>query len=418
MAALVYALISLGNTILTGVMSGWLIYFYIPPVGNPLVMPGLFGLAVLASRVGHIFTTILTERMASRATWRPLLYMVGGALAIPGLFVLLWVPPHSTTSMWNLLQLGLILIAFNAATGVHQVAYESLLPRFALGEKERNAVSTWRMAFLLAGNVLAGLAGPFIEAVGYLSSMWIFASTSALLLIPPGLFLSRYLRRDGPAMERTPFLEHVKAALSNPNFRIFSLSWGLMWLATTFTLETLPYIVTEICRLTKADTAWFYFSTLVTGVIAYPVVMKLAKRYGAKIVFRTSLLAGAFAMPGLMLIDEHIPVPLFAQGLVWIILQTICLTGAQALPGAITAEIIAGDPQKQSSLYAFGNLIDQFSSGLALAIIPFFLLVGRSMSDAAGPLGVRWLALAGSLFLLASFGVFGFYRPKKQHFSK
>lgn len=406
MSALAYAIITLGNATLTGVLSGWLLYFYLPPSGDALVAPALFGLVLLVSRVGNVLANLLSDRF--RGQLPP---MIAGALFMPLLFVLLWLPPHTGQSTWNLLYLFVALVAYSVASGIHQAPYEALLPRLDISEKEREAVSMWRMAFLLGGNVLAGLAGPLIESLGYAQSMWIFAAVSAPCLILPGLLLRRHLKPQPQPVERVPFLDNVKTALSMRAFRVFALSWGLMWLGTTFTFETLPYIVTEICRLGKADVAWFYFTTLAVSLLCYPAATKLAERYGAKTVFRASLLAGAIVTPGLMLIGEHIPLPLVAQGLALIALQTVCLIGARALPGAITAEITAGDPGKQGALYAFGNIIDQLSSGLALAIIPFFLLLGRSQPD---PLGIRLLGPAGGLFLLAAFLVFGWYKIDKK----
>ena len=52
-------------------------------------------------------------------------------------------------------------------------------------------------------------------------------------------------------------------------------------------------------------------------------------------------------------------------------------------------------------------------TGTALVIIPLFLLLGRSQFDQQGPLGVRLLGLAGSLFLLAAFLVFGRYKVEQ-----
>lgn len=421
MTGLAFAIIIFGMSTLTGVMSGWLIYFYLPPGGNALVPFGLFGLVVLLSRVSHIAINILMDRFAPRAASRRLWYMLGGALSMPLFFVFLWLPPHAGQSTLNLVFLFMALVAFNLASGVHQAVHETLLPALTLGEKEHGAVSNWRMGFLLGGNILAGLAGPLIDALGYTQAMWTFAAIAAPALILPGLFLRRRLTPETHPFERIPFLEIVRTAWGNRAFRVFAFSWGLMWLGTTFIYESLPYIVTQICRLKKADTAWFYFSTMGVSLAMYPLVTRLAERYGVKTVYRTSLLAGAVSIPGLMLIGDHIPIPLFAQGLIWIVLQTVCLIGAQALPGAITTEITASDPsvtpeqapERQRSLYAFGNLVDQLSSGLALAIIPLFLLLGHSLSDPAGPLGVRLLGPAAGLFLLASFVVFGHYKINK-----
>lgn len=413
MTAFTYAIISLANTILTSVMSGWLIYFYLPPGGNALVPLSLFGLVVFISRISHVAANITLNRFAPRTVSGWGWYMIGAALVIPALFILLWLPPAASETNANLLHLFLVLVAFNIATGVHQAAYETLLPVFAVTDKERGAISNWRMVSLLVGSILAAFTGPLIQAFHYTQAIWIFTLGSAPFLIVPALLLLGRLGSENRTLVRVPFLKSVKAAWAIPAFRVFAISWALMWLATTFTYETIPYIVTEICRLSKTEAVYFYLTPLVVSAIAYPFIGKLAGRYGLKIVFRASLLAGAVAMCGLILIGERIPLPLFAQGLVWIILQTICLSGAQSIPGAIIAEITANDSTQQSSLYAFGNLIDQLSSGLALAIIPFFLLFGRSLVDLSGPLGVRMLAPAGALFLLAAFFVFGGYKINK-----
>lgn len=405
MTALTYAIITLGNTVLTSVMSGWLIYFYLPPGDNALVPVGLFGIVVLISRISHIAANLLVTRFAPRTTRGWLWHLIGGALFMPALFLLLWLPPQAETSSTNLLHLFATLIAFNVASGLHQAAYRAILP--ALDAKEQGAIGNWNMAFLLLGGILAALSGPLIQSLNYPQAIGMFALGSAPFLIVPGLVLSRRFGGKDQPLEPAPFFESVRAAWGIPAFRGFAISWGLMWLATTFTFETIPYIVTEICHLSKAEAVYFYLAPLVVSIIAYPLISKLSARYGVKAIYRASLLAGAVAMSGLILISERIPIPLLAQGLIWLSVQTLCLMGAQTSPGAITAEITAGNEAQQNALYAFGNLIDQLFSGLALAIIPFFLVLGNSM---ANPIGIKLLGPLGGLFLLVSFVMFGYYK--------
>lgn len=416
MTALLYAIITLGNATLTGVMSGWLIYFYLPPDGVALVPLALFGIVVLISRVSHVAASLLVNRFAPRTASRWLWYLVGGALLMPVLFAFLWLPPQDKESSANLLHLFFVLVAFSVASGIHQAGYEALLPVVAIDESARGAISNWRMVFLLGGSILSGLVGPLIQMFSYNQTIWMFVVGSAPFLIVPGILLRRRLGDESQLPEHIPFLENVKTAWGSHAFRAFASSWALMWLATTFTFETLPYIATEICRLSVSETAYFYFTIIIVSIAAYPAVSKLTERYGVKAVYRASLFAGAVAAFGLVLINEHIPIPLMAQGLLWVALQTACLTGAQSIPGAIVAEITADDPQQQGPLYAFGNLVDQLASGLALALIPFFMILGRSLADPLGPLGIRLLAPAGSIFLLAAFYVFGRY--KINQFSK
>ena len=412
MTSILYAMIALGQSTLTGFMSGWLIYFYLPPNGNPFVPFGLFGLAVLISRITHVLTVILVNRLPLRAISKQWLYLVVGGFLMPIWFVLLWLLPRAGASTSNLVSLSLVLVAFNVSAGVHQAIYENLFARLSFAENDQG-ISEWRIGFMLGGSLLVGWAGPLIQALGYAQSAWIFAGVSAPFLVLPGWFLRRRLEQETQPFKRILFSDAVRGAWGQPAFRVFAISWGLMWLATTFTFETIPYIVTEICRLDKAFTTLFYFSGLLVSLAGYPVVTKLVKFYGVKTTYRVSLLVGAIAIPMLALVGEGIPLPLLAQGLIWMILQAACLTGAQALPNAVIAEITADTPNWQGPLYAFGNLVDQLSSGVALALIPFFLLLGRSSLDPGGPLGVRLLAIAGGIALIASFGVFGHYKINK-----
>jgi GPH family glycoside/pentoside/hexuronide:cation symporter len=118
-----------------------------------------------------------------------------------------------------------------------------------------------------------------------------------------------------------------------------------------------------------------------------------------------------------MLISEQLPIPLIAQGVLWVVLQSASLAGAQILPSAMIAEITDQDERqtgqrREGSFYSVWGLLNQVSSGLGLAIIPLFLLLGRSRSDPQGPLGVRLLGLVGGLLLFISFWVFRQYQSE------
>lgn len=418
MVWLAYTIITLGSATLWGVMSGWLLYFYLPPDGQLLIPVALFSIAILAGRIVNITLGLPIGYFSDRthSGWgRRLPYVIGGALFMPFFFVLLWTPPHPTESIWNLLYVSLVLIAFNIAYEMHQTPYDALLPELAIDEKKRVAISTWKAGFLLGGSILASLAGPLIEALGYAHAMWVFAAIAAPFLILPAFFLRRKVNLTTQPVEQVSFFASLKMTLGNHAFQIFILSWGMMWAATTFILETLPYIVTEVCHLSETDTVYFYFPAIIVTLVCFPAVTWLSERYSIKTVYGGSLLAGAVTLPGLLFIGDWIPIPLLTQGIIWIILQSAALAATQILPSAIAAEITDDDERRtgqrrEGSFYSVWALLGQVSSGLATAAIPLFLLLGRSQFDPHGPLGVRLLGLAGGGFLLASFWVFRKYK--------
>ena len=420
MIQLAYAIITLGSSTIWGVMSGWLLYFYLPPGAQPLIAPALYSIVILISKAVNIFIGLPIGYVSdhTKSSWgRRLPYVIGGAAAVPVLFALLWTPPQASGSTVTLIYLILVLIAFNMAYEIHQVPYESLLPELAVSEKQRVTISSWKTGFLLGGNIIAAFAGPLIDKLGYIHTMWIFALFAAPVMILPGFFLRKRINPNIQLAKKFPFLESLKITFGNRNFQIFSISWGLLWTGSTFVLATLPFIVTEVCGLSESDTVYFYLPAIAATLIAFPFIIKLSDQYGMKAVYRGSLLAGAITLPSLMLIGDWIPIPLIAQGILWIVLQSASLAGTQILPSAMIAEITDQDEavtghRREGSFYSVWGLLNQVSSGLGMTIIPLFLLLGRSRSDPNGPLGVRLLGVLGGVILLISF--FIYQRPKSQ----
>ncbi len=421
MVWLAYTVITLGSATLWGVVSGWLLYFYLPPGEPPLVPLAFYSIVILISKAVNILLGLPIGYLSdhTRSSWgRRLPYIIGGAVFMPILFLLLWTPPQGGASNSTLLYLFLVMIGFNAAYEVHQIPYESLLPELAIGEKDRVAISSWKTGFLLGGNILAGFAGPLIGRLGYVQSMLIFSVIVAPILILPGFILRKRINHGPQPVRQISFFTSLKITFSNRAFQVFAIAWGLMWTASTLVLETLPFVVTEVCHLSKADTVYFYLPAIAITLIAFPFITRLAGRYGMKSVYRASMLAGAISLPGLMLIGDQIPIPLLAQGIIWVVLQSASLAGAQILPSAMIAEITDHDERltgqrREGSFYSVWGLLNQASSGLGLAVIPLFLLLGRSQSDPQGPLGVRLLGPVGGLLLLASYWVFRQYKTEQ-----
>jgi len=421
MTWLAYAIIMFGSSTLWGVASGWLLYFYLPPGAPPLVPLAFYSIVILVSKAVNILLGLPVGYISdhTRSSWgRRLPYIIGGAILIPILFVLLWTPPHNGSSSFTSVYLFLVLIAFNAVYEIHQVPYEALLPELAVGEKERVAISSWKTGFLLGGNILAGFTGPLISKFGYFHSMLFFAVLVAPVLILPGFFLRKQIDHSFQPIRQISFLTSLKITFGNRPFQIFAITWGLMWTAATLVLETLPFVVTEVCHLKESDTVYFYLPAIAITLICFPFINQLSERYGMKAVFRGSLLAGAISLSALMLIGDWIPIPLIAQGIIWVVLQSAALAGAQILPGAMIAEITDHDEKltgqrREGSFYSVWGLLNQASSGFGLAIIPLFLLLGRSRTDPNGPLGVRLLGLLGGLILLISFWIFNQYKLDK-----
>ncbi|HDQ71988.1 MAG TPA: hypothetical protein ENN19_07815 [Chloroflexi bacterium] len=414
-----YAMITLGGTIVWSVISSWLLYFYLPPEGQGVarVPAALYGVAVLVSRVFNAVIAppigYLSDRTRSR--WgRRLPYMFVSALPLLVFFVFLWTPPIGGASVVNLVYLALILLLYNTAYTFNQIPYMALLPEFAVTDEHRVRVSAWTASFFLLGMIVSGLAGPLIERVGYVTMALLYAVGVSPLFYLPFVFLRERPGRRVAAAERLDFRQGLATMFRNRAFVVMTATGVLYWSVTTFIQSVIPFIVTEVCRLSKADVLYFYAPALGASLLCYPLVTWLSNRFGKWAVFSASLLASAVVLPGLMLIGDWWPVSLRMQGLAWITLQSMAMSGVTMLPPAFGAEIADYDAastgqRREGTLYATWGLLDQVINGAAAAILPLILLLGRSRTDPRGPLGVRAVGVLGGVMMLGAFFIFQRY---------
>lgn len=396
-------------------MSGWLLYFYLPPEGEgvtlvPATMYGAVTLlirvvnALLATPVGY-----LSDRTRSR--WgRRLPFIFASALPMLVFFVLLWMPPVHALSTWNLVYLAVMLALYNLAYTLNQIPYTALLPELARTDHHRVRISAWSSSFFILGMVLSALAGPLIDRMGYLGMALVYAGAALPLFYLPCLVLREDPRRWG-TLYGSGFYRSVVLMLRNPAFQVMTAAGALYWGTTALIQGAIPFIVTEVCRLSKSDTLYFYAPALLASLLCYPLITWLSYRFGKWWVFAGSLLASAIVLPGLFFIGERWGISLRAQGIAWITLQAVAMSGVTMLPPAFGAEIAEHDAAltgqyREGTYYAAWGLLDQVISGAAAAFLPVIFMLGSSQADPRGPLGVRLVGpLSGALMLL-SFVIF------------
>ncbi len=410
-----YALISLGSTAIWAVMSGWLLYFYLPPEGEGIVLvpAAMYGAvtlfirainALLATPVGY-----LSDRTRSR--WgRRLPFMFVSALPMLAFFVLLWTPPVRGLSVWNLVYLAVVLAFYNLAYTLNQIPYTALLPELARTDRHRVRISAWSSSFFILGMVLSALAGPLIDRLGYLGMALVYAGVSLPMFYLPFLALREDPRRQG-TLYGSGFYRSVATMLRNRAFRVMTAAGALYWGTTALIQGAIPFIVTEVCRLSKGDTLYFYAPALLASLLCYPLITWLSYRFGKWWVFAGSLLASAAVLPTLFLIGERWGISLRAQGIAWITLQAVAMSGVTMLPPAFGAEIAEHDAEltgqyREGTYYAAWGLLDQVISGVAAAFLPVMLMLGRSQNDPHGPLGVRLVGPLCGLLMLIAFIIF------------
>jgi len=235
-------------------------------------------------------------------------------------------------------------------------------------------------------------------------------------IILPFLYLPFSVLREKPGRQieveqRMGFRQSIRVTVTNRAFLMLTATGICFWTATTFLMQSIPYIVTEICQQDIATTTYFYIVAVLPLLACYPLVNWLSTRYGKWKVFSGSLLASAIVLPGIMLIGPWLPLPLLAQGLIWVSLQAVATSGVTMLPQAFAAEITDYDEtitgqRREGAYYSAWSLLGQVISGVAALVLSLLFLLGRSQADVHGPLGVRLTGLIGGILMFAAFLLF------------
>ncbi len=399
-------------------------YFYLSPGGTPRVPAALYSVAIL---ITGILNALVTPPIGylSDYTWtrwgRRLPFMFASALPMLLLFVLLWTPPIRGQSIWNLVYLVLTLGLYRVAYCFNQVPYSALLPELALTDQHRIRLSMWTTIFMLVGIILSSFAGPALghmektigmsEGIAYVKVVSIYAIAVLPFFYVPFLVLRERPDRQVPRTERLTFGQSLALTVRNPAFQVLTAAGALYWIVTAFMQAVTPYIVTEICLLSKAATLYFYLIGVLLSLVCYPLITRLSNRFGKWRVVMGSTLGAALVLPGLMFIGDWLPIPLAAQGIIWIALEAITLSGVVILTPAFTAEVTDYDAtltgqRREGAYYSAWGLLDEVVNGAALTVLPLILLLGRSHSDPHGPLGVRMVGVLGGLLLFVAFLIF------------
>jgi GPH family glycoside/pentoside/hexuronide:cation symporter len=406
-----YGLGTLGRSSLGFIVGSWLLYYYLPPDGEPLIPAALFGVAVLTGRLLSAFVTphigFLSDNAHSHYG-RRLPFMFISAIIIIITFVLLWKPPFlNAQSIWNWVYLLIITVLFRFSLALYQVPFQALLPELAKDEAGRVSLSTWDSAFLLLGMMWGGGAGVLIEKNGYFSMAFLYALVALIAFYLPFFFL-REGQPDAQRNDSFGFRQSLSLTLKNREFVHFAIIWVLYIVATGFVQTAVPYIVTEVCLLRESGTTfYFYLPGVITSLVCYPLIGRATKKWGKWKVYAVSFFASALIFPGTMLIGEWFPLPLGVQCSSWAVLQSASIAGVVILTSTFAAEITDRDNTGREGMYfASLKVIDQIFSGLASILLPLLLTLGISHTLPQGAIGVKLTGAVGGGLMLIGFFLF------------
>ena len=268
---IIFAVGQFGWSLLGGIISAWLVTFFLPTAGDVAngavryIVPGLaiggfmtvLGLITALSRVFDAITDPLIASLSDRSKnkrGRRIPFMQIASIPFAAVTILLFCidfGAYDASLGWlNVLWVSVMIVLFYLFMTMYCTPYNALISEFGQCQEDRMFISTAISFTYLIGTLIAYL--PFVLAPvlrGALGFAWsyrvCFIALAVLALI--ALLLPTILLKETDFIDPKPSNENVfkslVATFKNKDFRVFSLSDIMYWVGLTMFQTGLPYFV-------------------------------------------------------------------------------------------------------------------------------------------------------------------------------
>lgn len=431
-----FAIGQFGWSLLSALITNWLVYFYEPTEeavreGQTLFLPQgrvIFGVVTIIggiSALGRIFDAVIDPLIANLSDrsanprGRRIPFMQKIALPFAASTVLVFFTPIGRISSLNGVWLLVALLVFYLCMTTYCTPYNALISELGTTQDTRISISTYISVTFLLGSAI-GYAAPYIwgaltPVLGRVESIRMTFLLLALLALMALLFPT-FTIREKDYIQAEPSKDNVFRSLiktfQNGDFRLFVGSDILYFIALTIFQTGLPFFVTVLMKLPETMTTLLYVGMTLLSFAAYAPVNYLAHRVhkkklvligfcGLSLVYLVTALSGLFGRTGLF------------WGVIVVLLAAFPMAILGILPQAIVADIAEADAritgEKREGMF-FAARTFAFKMGQSISMLLFTALA--SIHPETG-WGYRIAALLATLICLAGAWVLSFYREKK-----
>lgn len=446
----IFAVGQLGWSLLSGIISNWLVFFFQPSAeelarGQTVFIPqgtiftlfarsgsvlGLtaIGLITALGRVFDAFTDPLIAGTSDRCTHRlgrRIPFMRYAAVPFGIVTTLLFCSPVPETSGLNTLCLFACALLFYLCFTCYFTPYNALIPELGRTQAARINLTTFISVTYFLGTALAylvpNIANIFYKGMGYAGSfrltVGILSAIAVVCMLIPAFLIDEHTYAD-TTPSKSPAFRSLAATFRNKDFRIFVLSDVLYWVGLTLFQTGLPLYVTVLLGL-GTDKTFPLFAIMTGSSLAfYPLVNIFSKKLGKKklMVFAFLFFAATFFVTAFA---GYFPVPAFLYGAIIAVLAAVPMAILGILPPAVVADIAEADKletgeSREGMFYAARTFAFKLGQGLAMALFTSIALVGRDIPKGESGYGLGYRLTAGLAAVLCILGglVFLAYREK------
>ena len=429
-----FAIGQLGWSMLSGIVSNWLVFFYMPEdvelkAGQKLFITQgsvFLGLTVIGmiTAVGRLFDAVTDPYIASKSDrcrhkdGRRIPFMRAIAVPFAAITVLIFVSPVGEVSWINNITLLVTLLLFYLFMTIYCTPYNALLPELGRDPKDRINVSTYISVTFFVGSAFSylvpNIAGFFRDAVGYANSfritIGILAAVAAICMLVPVFTIKESDYVDTTPSE-TPAFASLAKTFSNKEFRKFVYSDIFYWVALTMFQTGLSFYITTLIGL-GADKTFILFATMTAmSLVFYAPVNILAKKLGKK-----KLVMSAFIFFSLVFLFTafagKLGLPKMVNGFMIAVLASIPMAVLGILPQAIVADVAQADGIKTGESREgmfFAARTFAMKLGQALAMVLFTSIKGIGENG----FGLRLTAAVAAILCLVGGIILSAYNERQ-----
>ena len=462
---IIFALGQLGWSLLGGIISAWLVTYFLPTaqdVGNGAVryiIPGLaiggfmtvLGLITALSRIFDAVTDPLIASLSDRSKnprGRRIPFMQIAAVPFAVITVLLFCIDfgeyNSDLGWLNILWVSVMIVLFYLFMTMYCTPYNALISEFGQNQEDRMFISTAISFTYLFGTLLAYtpcvLAGVLWPSVGFAWSYRIpFIVLAAVALV--AMLLPTFLLKETDFIDPKPSNENVFKSLTstfkNKDFRVFSASDIMYWVGLTMFQTGLPYFVRVSMGFDSGKVMIFMGGMTLLAAVFYPFVTKAVKKWGKKklVIFGFLGLAVCYAIAAISSIPGVCPEqaaagdPEAANIISWLfgiaimVISAVPMALLGIIPQSIVADVAEAEAKttgqnREGMFFAARTFAMKFGQSLAMILftsLSVSMLAANATPDEIFPskLGMVVVAIVAVAFCVLGAVILFFYGEKK-----
>ncbi len=457
----IFAIGQLGWSILGGIISAWLVAFYLPTkelkdgvnvfsgtdipfftlittglvIGNFLT---ILGLITALCRVWDAVSDPLIANLSDNSKnpkGRRMPFMRFAAIPFAIITVLIFICPSLISggkepSGWNVAWVAVTLVLFYTFMTIYCTPYNALISEFGKTQDDRMNISTYISLTYFAGTLLAYtpfvFAGLFRGLVGYYWS-YVICFIPLAIIACVCMMLPTFLIKETDFVEAKPANTNAFKSLGktfkNKDFRIFSASDIMYWIGLTLFQTGLPFFVKVSMHLDESLTMYFMGGMTVLSACFYPIVSKLVFKFGKK----KLVIAGFLGLALAYLITAFIniiPLPGIVYGILIIVIAAFPMSLLGIIPQSIVADVAEADSKvtgekREGMFFAARTFAMKLGQSIAMLVFTSLAIIGSSStSDVQDEISATETGMMVVGFVAVAFCVLGavilfFYNEKK-----